>query len=148
MDGMFWADVDRSSGADGCWVWRRGKTPRGYGKVWRNGRHVYVHRLAYETFVGPIPEGLGVLHRCDNPPCCNPAHLFIGTDADNAADRVAKGRHPHKVTAALVAVIQQARADGVPNKAVAARLGVHSSVVSRVGRGIRIPRSARYGAAA
>lgn len=53
---------------------------------------MYSHRLAYEAWVGPIPDGMHVLHRCDNPPCINPAHLFLGTDAENVRDRDGKGR--------------------------------------------------------
>lgn len=52
-----------------------------------------VHQVAWILTNGPIPPGMGVLHRCDNQPCCNPSHLFIGTQADNVADMVAKGRH-------------------------------------------------------
>jgi hypothetical protein len=91
------AYVDRSGGPDACWLWTRSRGGRGgherrYGHLQVNGKLAYTHRLAYELAFGPIPEGLLVLHRCDNPPCCNPAHLFVGTSADNTADRIAKGR--------------------------------------------------------
>jgi hypothetical protein len=55
-------------------------------------RNYYAHRVAYELFVGPVPDGMFVCHRCDNPPCCNPAHLFIGTAKDNAVDSSNKER--------------------------------------------------------
>lgn len=77
----------------GCWVWQRGKT-KGYGSIRENGRHVLVHRRAFELWNGSIPKGLDVLHRCDNPPCCNPSHLFLGTDQDNQDDCYKKGRMP------------------------------------------------------
>lgn len=96
----FWARVDRR-GADECWPWTGarvdGRKPyaKRYGVLRRGAtdgcRRVTAHRLAYELLVGPIPAGLHVLHTCDNPPCCNPAHLWIGTHADNMADRKAKG---------------------------------------------------------
>lgn len=73
----------------GCWEWTRSKATNGYGRITNS---LSAHRAAYELFVGPIPDGMQVCHRCDNPPCCNPAHLFLGTAADNAHDRDAKGR--------------------------------------------------------
>lgn len=82
----------------GCIEWigscaaGRSGAPRGYGHIYVNGRPALTHRLAWILANGPIPDGLHVLHHCDNPPCCNLAHLFLGTDADNAADRDAKGR--------------------------------------------------------
>ncbi len=81
-------------GPDDCWEWTAGKIPGGYGAVWDNsiGRHRHAHRLAWELANGPIPDGLWVLHRCDNPPCCNPAHLWLGTQHDNDMDRTHK--HP------------------------------------------------------
>lgn len=82
----------------GCWVYSGATDRRGYGRPGRirpdgsRGRY-YAHRRVYELEVGPIPDGMLVLHRCDNPPCCNPAHLFLGTDQDNVTDKMNKGRH-------------------------------------------------------
>jgi hypothetical protein len=88
----FWASVDKSGGDDACWPWTAGKEKRGYGRLFVNGRNVTTSRFSFELHKGPIPNGLFVLHRCDNPPCCNPAHLFLGTLTDNSADMVSKGR--------------------------------------------------------
>ena len=77
----------------GCWVWTRSTAGKGYGQIWVNGRIEYVHRVSYEVFVGRIPHGLLVCHKCDNPPCANPDHLFVGTHKDNYRDSVNKNRH-------------------------------------------------------
>lgn len=79
-----------------CWEWlasRGDNIPgRNYGKVGVDGGNRFAHRVAWVLTYGPIPEGMDVLHRCDNPPCCNPAHLFLGTHIDNMRDRSKKGR--------------------------------------------------------
>lgn len=75
-----------------CWEWTGTRVPFGYGILIVDGKQKRAHRVAYEEFVGPIPDDALVCHKCDNPPCINPAHLFIGTHIDNAKDRNAKGR--------------------------------------------------------
>lgn len=84
--------VGRFRSEGDCLVWT-GYRNKGYGRVRWEGSLVYVHRLIFATLNGPIPEDLDVLHHCDNPPCCSPVDLFLGTHAENMADKVAKGRH-------------------------------------------------------
>lgn len=77
-----------------CWGWAASTAPKGYGCLGLGGGRVgRAHRVSYELHYGPIPDGLHVLHTCDNPGCVNPAHLRLGTNADNVADRQAKGRY-------------------------------------------------------
>ena len=88
----FWRKVE-VRGEDECWEWTGGsRNAYGYGQFRLNGRMVKVHRISYELSHGSIPEGMLVCHHCDNPPCANPSHLFLGTDKDNAIDREMKGR--------------------------------------------------------
>lgn len=77
----------------GCWEWLGARDPRGYGRFQAEG-HKRAHRAAWALFRGPIPAGLLVCHHCDNPPCCNPDHLFVGTMSDNIRDGYVKGRIP------------------------------------------------------
>ena len=80
------------SSPDQCWVWGSCRNLHGYGKAHHNGKFYLANRLAYLLFVGPIPDGLFVCHKCDNPPCVNPKHLFLGTRSDNMLDSYRKGR--------------------------------------------------------
>lgn len=86
------------AGVDGCWVWPKSHNPQtGYGQIntHKDGKHVLLtaHRISYAATFGPIPDGMSVLHRCDNRPCFNPAHLFVGTQTDNMRDMAKKGRY-------------------------------------------------------
>ena len=76
------------------WLEWTGGTNRGYGAAWYRRRYWKAHRLMWRLMHGAIPAGIFVLHKCDNPLCCNPGHLFLGTHSDNMRDSVAKGRHP------------------------------------------------------
>lgn len=104
----FWKRVVKS---DGCWLWTGNRAVGGYGVILPGGGTrglALAHRVSWEIHFGPIPDGMHVLHKCDNPPCVNPAHLFLGTQRDNNTDKVRKGRqakaetsgsrlHPEKV---------------------------------------------------
>lgn len=93
----FWTKVDRREPND-CWPWIGSKTERGYGtmnigyKANKTQRKIGAHRLAWVLTNGPVPDGTYICHRCDNPPCCNPAHLFVGSQKDNMRDASAKNR--------------------------------------------------------
>lgn len=93
----FWSRVDLASGAEDCWEWsgrRDGRSDQGYGFITLSNVPVRAHRVAYELASGrPLQSDQFVCHSCDNPPCCNPAHLFIGSVVENNRDSRAKGRH-------------------------------------------------------
>lgn len=140
----FWQRIAKPDTQDGCWIWTGGKTTAGYG-IWSRGRgrhRPYAHRVAWELANGPIADGMNVLHRCDNPSCVRPDHLFIGTDADNVADKVAKGRHLRgedcpwtQPTDEQVAEIRNLYASGgIRQRDIARRYGVDPSHVSNIVR--------------
>jgi hypothetical protein len=93
----FWARVQKGT-ADECWPWAKHCNRYGYGTLWsRSGERLLAHRFAYTLAKGEITTGLFVCHTCDNPRCCNPAHLWLGTPKDNNDDKIRKGRGGHLV---------------------------------------------------
>lgn len=136
LAGRFWAKVDRR-GPDECWPWTAYTRHDGYGEISRTRSEgpEKSHRVAWQLAHGPIPEGQYVLHKCDNRPCCNDAHLFLGTQAENMHDMRDKGRARGygppgersgnaKLTEVDVRAILVAAAAGEKPTAIAARYGV------------------------
>lgn len=127
----------RTAPSGDCLVWLGGKDGKGYGLLKVAGKTQRAHRVAWQNSNGPIPSGMMVLHRCDNPPCCKLDHLFLGTNVDNMRDMVAKGRSPrgateHNVNAKLsnaqvVAMRQRFARGDVSCPDMAAQFGVSPS---------------------
>lgn len=140
----FWKKVQKA-GEDECWNWTGATQAFGYGCIGAKGRIKSAHRVSYEMAKGPIPDGICVLHKCDNPKCVNPKHLFAGTKKDNAIDRSSKGRGKHcvfrgedhpsaKITASDVLEI---RASTDKNVWLARKYGVSDAQICRIKRGER-----------
>jgi hypothetical protein len=141
----FWAKVCKT---ENCWLWQGSIGDRnGHGRFYlSDGTAIYAHRFSYELHFGKIPEGLFVCHRCDNPRCVRPDHLFLGTNQENIIDAWNKGRmydirsqHPdnsgenqgsHKLTWKSVEAIRQTK--GVPQGILANQYGVNQSTISRI----------------
>lgn len=149
LEERFWEKVDSSGGPDSCWTWQASVDGSGYGHIGYGRRLKRAHRLAWELAHGPIPGGMCVCHTCDNRACVNPAHLFLGTNADNVRDRVAKGRTAphhgeHNPNARLrerdVHNIRSAyAAGGVRQADLADQYGVRQVAISRIVRHVSWP---------
>ena len=117
----------------GCWQWQ-GRSTNCYGELMLNRKVHRVHRLAYELWCGPIPKGHVVRHKCDNPGCCNPAHLETGTQAENINDIVLRGRFAkRKLTAGQVEAI---RASTASTRELAGAFGVGIQAIRRAKGGV------------
>jgi hypothetical protein len=133
IEDRFWSKVQKT---DQCWEWVGYVHPSGYGQISRGGRdgHTYVHRVSWEIHYGCAPDGLYVLHRCDNRRCVNPTHLFLGTYADNHQDMILKGRSAHtKLNLQQVRDIRQRyEAGGITNRQLALEYGVTTSCIKAI----------------
>jgi HNH endonuclease/Helix-turn-helix domain of transposase family ISL3 len=119
---------------NGCHNWISTIKRDGYGQFWFRGRPEKAHKAAYELFVGEIPRGKLVLHKCDNRICVNPEHLYLGTYRDNARDMFDRGRAWgfRRVTDEMVQRVLAALETGRSQQSVADELGIHQTTVSRI----------------
>ncbi|RWN33445.1 HNH endonuclease [Mesorhizobium sp.] len=142
--------------ANGCWIWQKNRARNGYGTfAYGGGKNGRAHRVSYEVFNGPIPQGLDVCHRCDVRPCVNPAHLFVGTRSENILDAATKNRvsrthqkkgaeHPSaKLDDDRVGIILRMLKDGEPKARIARQFGVSDRVILLIDRGTLWPHVAR-----
>lgn len=139
----FWQHVKGSADLNGCWEWQGTRNPNGYGMFASKKR---AHRISWEITRGPIPRGMFVCHKCDNPPCVRPDHLFIGTQKENMQDMHSKGRrqgngldgekhHQAKLKVADVIEIRKRVSSGESRASVAASYGVTPENVSCIALG-------------
>lgn len=117
---------------DGCWTWSRYRNAKGYGVACYGGKVGLAHRIAWTLTHGDIKDGLFVCHKCDNPPCVRPDHMFLGTGADNSKDAAEKDRLSCRISADDVKSIRFARASGEPRFSVAERFGISREYVSHI----------------
>jgi hypothetical protein len=140
----FWSKVLQPD-TDSCWPWIGARFANGYGRV-RTSRSTTVtaHRLAFTLTYGQIPDGLVICHKCDNPPCCNPSHLFAGTHLDNVHDCIQKGRrarlegeqHPMaRLTEETARSVRVRYQSGEPSKVIASDVGVTPQMVWAIATG-------------
>lgn len=121
---------------DGCRVWAKQKSKTGYGLISLSRYSVRAHRLSYAVSVGPIPDGAVVCHRCDNPSCIEPSHLFIGTHTENMLDMARKERGTQKLSADQVREIRARHARGEVQAALAREFGVGEATISMIVRNL------------
>lgn len=130
--------------SEGCFEWQGPRHRQGYGLVFANGKKSFAHRDSFQAFRREIPSGMCVCHRCDNPCCINPAHLFLGTHADNMKDMARKKRstageksHSAKVSASDVLEMTRLYKSGVDQGKLAQRYGIARCTVSEIVRGTK-----------
>jgi len=120
----------------GCWEFIGARDSKGYGRIWHEGNTIMAHRACWIVTNGPIPVGIFVLHKCDNPPCCNPDHLRLGTADDNTQDMLAKGRYKitrnPKLSADQVIEIKAALETGTTRRELSERFAVSLGAIDHI----------------
>ena len=133
----FWDKVKKSKEINGCWEWQGALSRLGYGHFKYQGKTAIAHRIAWQLVCGEIPNGLCVLHACDNPKCVNPNHLFLGTMKDNTQDMMNKQRHAYKITGGDAAIIRCRYAEGgITHREIAEEYGLARAHVSAIIKGL------------
>ena len=128
----FWKYIRKT---DFCWEWIGYKDKNGYGRISKKRRFFSVHRISWELHNGKIPDGLCVLHSCDNPSCVNPDHLFLGSFQNNSNDCVIKGRRPSKLKKEDIPIIKNMISMGFFQKTIADKFDVNQSTISLISSG-------------
>lgn len=145
----FWCKVNKEGPIHAilntaCWIWIGSYGSTGYGRFWDGTRDTSAHRYSYTLHYGEIPDGLWVLHRCDNPTCVRPDHLFLGTRQDNVDDMIAKNRHRQghcpagesnpsaKLTESDVLTIRAMAQAGTRQKLIAEQFGVSPTLIEKI----------------
>lgn len=142
LETRFWQKVDKDGpiiyGLDNCWIWSGCKLVSGYGVIQLNKKKIYAHRCSYEMNFGPIPIGIHVCHKCDNPLCVRPSHLFLGNFSENMRDKVSKGRQSKgsgrplaKLTDSIIRDIRERYING-NGGLLAKEFGVTQSTISKI----------------
>lgn len=124
----FWSRVQRASPNE-CWLWT-GMTCGGYGRIKVNGQAIGAHRIAWTLTNGATP--LDICHKCDNPPCCNPAHLFAAEHVVNMRDMAEKLRHPHKLNHEAVVAIRAMATARIRQSTIASVFGIDRGHISAI----------------
>lgn len=127
---------------DPCWLWTDRPDKQGYGRFRFPRKNMAAHRVSFLIFNGPIPDNMFVLHRCDNPLCVHPGHLFLGTQTDNMADKKAKGRNligshhqNSRLNEAAVATIKELLRQGMPQMQIARRFNISQTTICHISTG-------------
>ena len=131
LEKRFWSCVWKPT-KDGCWLWRSSLYGNGYGCLTIKGELVGAHHISWKLHYGNIPKGMCVLHKCDNPPCVNPKHLWLGTPADNTKDSIRKRRFSKLTEDDVLKIRKLVKHSFLTQENIAKRFNVNRGIISRI----------------